>query len=339
MPDDAIEVFRPPCGRLTGVSVLGSGSHAPARVVTNRDLASLGCDEEWIVQRTGIHERRHVAPDEATSDLASAAARQCLEAAECPAADVDLLIVATFTPDMPVPSTACLVQDALGLRAGAMDLQAACSGFVYALTTGMQFVAAGSHRRVLVIGADANSRVVDPSDVRTYPLFGDGAGAVLLGPGDERQGAASYVLGADGSGGHLLCQRMGGSRNPPVSDALPRSEYYLHMDGRPVFKWAVRLVEDSIFQVLEDASLTMDDVDLFIPHQANLRIIHSAAESLGIGLDRVFINIDQFGNTAAASIPLALDQAVQAGRVKRGDLLLLCGFGAGLTWGTMLLRW
>jgi len=326
-------------GRLMGVQVVGIGSSVPGNLVKNEDLASLGCDADWIVQRTGILERRHAPPDMATSDLAVEAARRCIEDAGVDPQDIDLLILGTFTPDMLLPATANVVQEQLGLCAPAFDLQAACASFVYAMITGMQFVASGCSQLALVIGADCNSRVVNPSDVRTYPLFGDAGGAVLLAPGSDRQGLISFAAGSDGSGADLLCRQMGGSRRPytnsPSSDGL----HFMSMEGRPIFKWAVRIVTETIVEVLEAAEMRIEDVDLFILHQANLRIINSAVKDLGIDPVKVYNNLDRYGNTSAASIPLALDEAYREGRIGPGSHVLFSGFGAGLVWATTLMRW
>ncbi len=326
--------------RLTGIQVLGTGSYVPERVVTNEDLRDqYGFEPEWIVNRTGIHERRFAAPHQATSDLCIHAAQRCLQAAECDPGDVDLLIIGTMTPDMSFPSTACLVQDRLKLTCPAFDLQAACAGFNYALITASQFVAAGTSRRALVIGGDTNSRVINPRDPKSFPLFGDGAGATLIGPGTAEQGMIAYQFGADGSGGDLLNRPACGSRLPASVEALDKGLQYLTMDGRAVFKWAVRMLADSTQAVLNKAGCTVQDVRWFIPHQANIRIIHAATDVLGIDRDSVFKNLDRYGNTSGGSIPIALDELVRAGHVRRGDLLLTSGFGAGLTWGTALWRW
>lgn len=326
-------------GSLMGVQVVGVGSSVPDNLVKNEDLASLGYDAEWIVQRTGILQRRHAPPDMATSDLAVEAARRCIEEAGADPQRIDLLLLGTFTPDLPMPATACLVQDRLGLCAPAMDLQAACASFVYAMITGMQFVATGCNQLVLVIGADCNSRVVDPADRRTYPLFGDAAGAVLLAPGSNRQGLVCYALGSDGSGAELLCRQMGGSRLPFTPDPASNGLHYMKMEGRPIFKWAIRMLSETIADVLQAAQITMHDVDLVIFHQANMRIINSVAKGLGIDQQKMFSNLDRYGNTSSASIPLALDEALREGRIKRGDRILFSGFGAGLAWGTVLMKW
>lgn len=325
--------------RLTGIEILGTGSYLPSTVVRNEDLTELGCDADWIVQRTGIRQRRRAAPHEATSDLAYEAARRCLASSGVAASEVDLILVATMTPDMATPSVACLVQQRLGCRAAAMDVNAACSGFSYALVTGMQFIKTGCSRRVLVIGSDIMSRIINPQDNKTYPLFGDGAGAVLLGAGREERGLLSYVLGAEGDGGALLSVPGGGSREPLTVDGLRAGRQYMRMDGRAVFKWAVRLVQDIAAEVVDRAGLTMSAIDLVLMHQANQRILHAVADGLGIDRACVFVNLDRYGNTTAASIPIALDEAVASGRLAAGDHALLIGFGAGLTWGAGVLRY
>lgn len=324
---------------LLGVRLAGIGSYAPENVVTNEQLAEYGFDPQWIEQRTGIHERRIAPPDMSTSDMAVFAGRRCLQVANVDPAEVDLLILATFTPDVSAPASACIVQDRLGIRAPAFDLNNGCAGFMFAMITGMQFVAGGSYRRVLVIGADTASRVTNPQDTKTYPLFGDGAGAVLIAPGDPTQGMISYVLGSDGSGANLLIRSFGGSRGEISAEAIARGDHYLKMDGRAVFKWAVRIVEDSSRAVLRHAGLSPNDVDRVIWHQANTRIMESAAAALGLERGKLFINLDRYGNTSAASIPIALDEAQQSGLIGQGSRVLLSGYGAGLAWGTGILRW
>jgi 3-oxoacyl-[acyl-carrier-protein] synthase-3 len=326
-------------GRLMGVRVVGIGSSVPEKRIRNDDLVALGCDADWILQRTGIVERRHAATCTATSDLAVDAARRCIEAAKIDPGEIDLVLLGTYTPDMLMPATASLVQDRLGLTAPAFDLQAACASFVFSLITGMQFVASGCNRMVLVIGADCNSRILNPADRQTYPLFGDGAGAVLLAPGSKAQGVLSYAVGSDGSGVGLLCRPMGGSRLPFSAADADEDRHFLRMDGRPVFKWAIRVLRDTVSEVLRASGLTLDDVDLMIFHQANMRIINAAVEDLGIAPDKVFNNVDRFGNTSSASIPLALDEAYQQGLIRPGNHILFSGFGAGLAWGTVLMRW
>jgi 3-oxoacyl-[acyl-carrier-protein] synthase-3 len=325
---------------LTGVRVVATGSYVPEGVVTNDHLHNrLGFDSDWIVKRTGILERRHALAHQATSDLCLEAARRCMEKASVQPGDIDLLLLATFTPDMAFPSTACLVQDHLKLNCPAVDLQAACAGFMYALVTGAAYVASGASDLALVIGGDCNSRVVNPNDLKTYPLFGDGAGAVLLAKGRQDQGLLSYSLGADGSGGDLLSRPACGSRLPPTPELLARGLHYMHMDGRAVFRWAVAILCDTIQDVLRAAHVTPGDVHLYIPHQANIRIINAAIDVLHISRQRVFNNLERYGNTSAGSVPLALDEAVAEGRIQDNQLIMLSGFGAGLAWGTALLRW
>ena len=325
---------------LLGVQIVATGAYVPQDVVTNERLErEYGFDPAWIEQRTGILARRRALPHQATSDLCIEAARRAIRAARVDAEQIDLLVVGTFTPDYNCPSTACLVQDALGLDAPAFDVQAACSGFVYALTTAAQYVATGNSRLALVVGGDTNTRIVDPHDRRIAPLFGDGAGAVLLARGESHQGFICYQLGADGSGGPLLEMPAGGTRHPACAADLASGRHYLQMDGRSVFKWAVRALTDTIELLLEKSGMSPHEVALYLIHQANIRIINYAMEQLGIPQHKVFNNLHKYGNTSAASIPLAMDEAFRQGRINRGDTLLLSGFGAGLTWGTALFRW
>lgn len=324
---------------LMGLQILGTGSNAPDNVVRNEDLVALGMDPDWIVQRTGIRERRHAPPGLATSDILVESGRLALEASGVPPEEIDLLVVGTFTADHPVASTAANVQDRLGLFCGAIEISAACAGFVYALVTAAQYVATGASRRALVLGGDCNSRVVDPSDPKVYPLFGDGAGGVVLAQGAAGQGLAAYTLGADGSGGELLYKPMGGSRIPASHEALDAGLGLLRMDGKGVFKWAIRVLVDTITQVLDHAGLTLADIDVFVLHQANLRIIEAAAESLGIDRGKLVINIDRYGNTSGGSVPLALDEACRAGRIQPGMRVLVSGYGAGLSYGTAIIVW
>lgn len=325
---------------LLGVQIISCGSYVPDVVVTNEELATrFGFDADWITQRSGILSRRHARPDQATSDLCVEAARKAIRSARVNPADIDLLVVGTFTPDFSFPSTACLIQEKLDLDCAAVDVQAACAGFMYALVTAAQYVASGNSKLALVIGGDCNSRVTNPQDQRTAPLFGDGAGAVLLAQGEPHQGLLCYQLGADGSGGPLLDRKSGGSRRPPNVEDIEQGLHYLHMDGRHVFKWAVNLVTDTIELVLGKTGMSVHDVSLYVLHQANLRIINSAAEQLGVPPEKLFVNLQKYGNTSGGSIPIALDEAFEAGRIHRGDTLLLSGFGAGLTWGTALFRW
>ena len=328
-----------PIRKLLGVQIVGTGSFLPDNVVTNDDLASLGCDADWILKRTGIHERRHAPKGMGTADMAVGAAQRAMKAAGVKPQDIDLLLLATFTPDRLMPATATEVQDRLGVQCGAMDLAAACSGFVYALVTGMQFVATGGSQRALVIGADTNSRVLDPQDKTTYPLFGDGAGAVVLAPGSPEQGALSYTLGSDGSGADLLCRPTGGVARPYDPAVADDRSHYMQMEGRPIFKWAVRWIEQSSRDMVAAAGIGLEDVNWWLLHQANVRILDAAAESLGIDRERVVMHLQKYGNTSGASIPIALDETMQAGQISRGQNLLIAGFGSGLTWGSTLFRW
>jgi 3-oxoacyl-[acyl-carrier-protein] synthase-3 len=331
---------RPRCRRLTGVRVLSTGSYVPDAVVSNDHLQQrFNFDSDWIVKRTGILERRHALPHQATSDLCLEAARRCIDSAGVKTSDIDLLLLGTFTPDYSFPSTACLVQDHLKLNCPAVDLQAACAGFMYALITGFTYVASGVSDLALIIGGDCNSRVVSPNDIKTYPLFGDGAGAVLLTKGRPDQGILSYSLGADGSGGDLLSRPACGSRLPPTPELLEKGQHFMYMDGRAVFRWAVAILCDTIQDVLQHSEKKAGDIDLYIPHQANIRIINAAVDVLKISRSRVYNNLERYGNTSAGSVPLALDEAMQEGRIKPNDLVCLSGFGAGLAWGTALMRW
>lgn len=331
---------RPRCRRLTGVRVLSTGSYVPEVVVTNGQLFDkFGFDSDWIVKRTGILERRHALPQQATSDLAIEAVKQCIDRAKVKPRDIDLCLVGTFTPDFSFPSTACIIQDKLKLVCPAVDLQAACAGFMYAFITGAAYVASGVSELALIVGADCNSRILNPHDIKTYPLFGDGAGAVLLTRGRSDEGLLAYSMGADGAGGELLDRKACGSRLPPTPELLAAGHHYMYMDGRAVFRWAVAILCDTIQDVLRDAGLTPDDVDLYIPHQANVRIINAACDVLKIPRSKVFCNLDKYGNTSAGSIPLALDEALAEGKLRRGQLAVLSGFGAGLAWGTALVQW
>jgi 3-oxoacyl-[acyl-carrier-protein] synthase-3 len=320
--------------------MLGVGSYVPDAVIDNEHIKQrLGVDPDMVVRQTGVRERRYALPHQATSDLCYEAARRCLDKAGVAAADVDLLLVGTVTADMSFPSTACLVQDRLGLTCPASDVSAACAGFLYSLVTGSAYVAAGLSQRALVIGGDCMSRVVNVNDYKTCTLLGDGAGAVVLAPGRPDQGLLSYTLGADGSGAPLLNRPAGGSRLALTPDALAAGLHFLHMDGRAVFRWAVGTLCDTIQDVLKFGEVRPDEVDLYLPHQANLRIIHAAADTLQIPRDRFFTNIDRYGNTSSGSVPLALDEALTEGRVRPGAKLLMSGFGAGLVWGTALWAW
>lgn len=326
-------------GVLRGIQFASVGSYVPDQIVRNEDLSALGCDSDWITRRTGILERRRAAPDQATSDLALIAAQRCLENAGVSASEIDLLIVATMTPDHVSPSTACLLQHSLGCVAPAMDISAACSGFMYALVTAGQFLKCGAASNALVVGAEVMSRIVNPADVKTYPLFGDGAGAVLLRSTDDMsKGLESFTLGSEGSGSQTLYVPAGGSRQMLTAQLLEQGAQYLRMEGKAVFKWAVNVVSQSARDCMNHAQITVDDLDCVILHQANSRIIDSAVSDFHIDPDRVFMNLNRYGNTSAASIPLALDEAIKSGKLPPGGKSLLCGFGAGLTWGTAVIQ-
>ncbi len=339
MHEMVIHSRRSPIRTITGVQIAATGSYLPDEVVRNEDLAALGFDADWIIQRTGIRERRKAPPEISTSDMAVAAAKRAMEQAGVTGADIDLVILGTFTPDLALPASACLIQDRLGITGPAFDLQAGCAGFIYSMITGMQFVATGASKMALIVGADTNTRAANPADKKTYPLFGDGAGAVLLSSEGAAEKSVTFTIGADGSGEQLLCKKMGGSRIPHSCEGLQDNLHYLQMNGRPVFKWAIRLIEDTTREVLDHANLTLDDIDMFFMHQANVRILDAAASNLGISKDRVPVNLDRFGNTSAASIPILLDESVRNDRIKTGDRIMLTGFGAGLAWGTVLLEW
>lgn len=326
---------------LRGAGIAGVGACLPERVLTNFDLEKIvETSDEWIVTRTGISERRIVAEEEATSDLAIGAARAALAQAGVDARDVDLVIVGTITPDVPFPAVASLVQDRIGAtRAGAFDLSAGCSGFVYGLATGAQFIQGGVYDNVLVIGADVISRILNWQDRSTCVLFGDGAGAALLRPAEPGEGLLSFDLGSDGSGAELLCVEAGGTRLPASQETVAKMQHTVKMAGSEVFKFAVRAIEESTRRALARAQLEVVDIDCFIAHQANARIIEAAARRLELLPERVFMNVDRYGNTSAASIPIALAEAVGTGRVRSGDTLALVGFGAGLSWASAILNW
>lgn len=323
------------------VGVLGTGKYVPDKVLTNHDLEQMvDTNDEWIVTRTGIRERRISSPDQASSDLAYHASVQALENAGLTAEDIDLIIVATITPDSAFPSTACVLQERLGAkRAAAYDLSAACSGFIYSLANATSMIATGMYKHVLVVGAECLSKITDYTDRNTCILFGDGAGAVVLGPVPEGRGFRSFVLGSDGSGGELLHLAGGGSRCPASEQSIQEKKHYIYMEGREVFKFAVRIMGAAALEALEKAGLGKEDVDLLVPHQANIRIIHSALEKLNLPEEKCMINVDKYGNVSAASIPIALAEAAEEGRIREGDCLVLVGFGGGLTWGASVLVW
>ena len=326
---------------LRSVSITGVGSYVPDRVLTNAELERMvDTSDEWIRSRTGIRERRIAADDQATSDLAVAAARRALTSAGLTATDVDLIIVATITPDMLFPSTACLVQYKLGAtRAAAFDLEAACSGFVYALDVGAHFVQSHTYNTVLVIGAEKMSSVVDWTDRNTCVLFGDGAGAAVLQNRPSAHGLLTTCLGSDGGKAKLLELPAGGSAVPTTAASVANRLHYLRMDGKETFKSAVNAMVSAANEALSRCGIPVSQLKCIIPHQANLRILNAVAERLNAREDQLFVNVDQYGNTSAASVAIALDEAVQQGRVLRGDLVLLVVFGAGLTWGAAVIEW
>ncbi|GGH59301.1 beta-ketoacyl-ACP synthase III [Paenibacillus silvae] len=326
---------------LRPVGIIGTGKYVPEKILTNSDLEKMvDTNDEWIVSRTGIKERHIAAPDQATSDLAYEAALKALESAGMTGSDLDLIIVATITPDSSFPSTACILQDKLGAKgAAAFDLSAACSGFVYGLATATSFIQSGMYNNALVIGADCLSRITDYTDRNTCVLFGDGAGAVVVGEVPEGRGFKAFDLGAEGAGGSLLQIEGGGSRLPASAETVENKKHYIYMNGREVFKFAVRVMGTATVEVLRKAGMDRTDVDLFVPHQANVRIIQSAMQRLELPEEKVVVNVDKYANTSAASIPLALVEAAEEGRMKAGDTVLMVGFGGGLTWGASVLVW
>ena len=324
------------------VEIKSLATYVPPRLLTNADLEKMvDTTDEWIMQRTGIRQRHIVDPGVATSDLAAEAAKEAIKRAGLKPEDIDLIIVGTVTPDMLFPSTACLVQHKIGAtRAWGFDLSAACSAFTYSLTVGSQLVAAGGVKNALVIGADVMSSIIDYTDRATCVLFGDGAGAVVLAPSsDPNIGILDFEHMIDGSGGDALCMPAGGSRMPASHETVDQRLHYVKQDGQTVFKFAVRNTGAICERLLKRNNLTGHDLDLFVSHQANKRIIMSAAERIGMPEEKVVINIDRFGNTTAATIPLALNDAVESGRLKKGHLIMLTSVGAGFTVGSLLVRW
>ncbi|MGI6143250.1 MAG: beta-ketoacyl-ACP synthase III [bacterium] len=328
-------------GSRRSVGIVGVGSALPEKIITNWDLEKMvDTSNQWITTRTGIKERRIADPETATSDLALMAGRRALERAGIGPEELDLVLVATTTPDMDFPSTACIVQAGLGAyNAAAFDLEAACSGFLYGLAIGEQFISSGVYETVLIIGAEVLSRIVNWSDRNTCVLFGDGAGACVLRPVTAGKGILSHYLGADGRGGKLLQIPAGGSRLPASTVTVEQGLHYIEMQGAEVFKFAVRIMGEASLEALRRAGLAREEVDFLVPHQANHRIIMAAAKRLGLGLEQVIVNLDRYGNMSAASIPVALEEAVSEGRIRDGDNVLLVGFGAGLTWGAAVLKW
>ncbi len=323
--------------KITAVS-----HYLPERRVTNKDFEkTLETSDQWIFERTGIRERRWVEKGTGTSDLATEATKLLLAQRRIDASEIDLIIVATVTPDMFFPSSACLVQNKIGAKnAWGFDLSGACSGFIYALATGAQFISTGAHRKVLVIGADVMTSIMNPDDRATCVLFGDGAGAVLLEPAEPGEtGIMDFILRSDGAGGQFLYMPAGGSLNPATAETVEKKMHYIVQDGRNVFKYAVRGMADISQEILDKNSIDSKDIKLYVPHQANLRIIQAAVDRMKLDPSRVALNIDRCANTTAATIPICLSEAAESKRIKRGDKVLLASFGAGFTWGSLLLSW
>ena len=322
-----------------GAIIAGTGSYVPEKRLTNDDLSKMvDTNDQWIVQRTGIRERRIAGPTESTATMATAAARKALTAAEITPAELDLIVCGTISGEMVFPSTACFVAAALGLSSTpAFDVAAACSGFIYTLETAANFIKAGRYRNVLAIGAETLSRITDYTDRSSCILFGDGAGAVVLQRGEPTRGLVYTGLHSDGHGWELLCCKPG-SRHPISETLLSERNQYMKIKGREVYKFAVQRFEELIEDALRKCELKPEDIKLIVPHQVNQRIIDSAMDKLGLGIEKAYVNIDKYGNTSAASIPIALDEAVRAGRITRGDTIILVAFGAGLTWANAVIR-
>jgi len=326
---------------MPNAGIIGLGAYLPERCMTNKEFEEfIDTSDEWIRTRTGIAQRRVAAEHEATSDLATKAAQAALENAGITAEEIDLIIVATVSPDMMFPATACLVQDALGAtKAGAFDLQAGCSGFIYGVSVASQFIKTGVYKYCLVIGAETISRILDYQDRNTCVLFGDGAGAAVVGPVEEGYGIMSMELGSDGSGGKYLSLPAGCTRLPASEQTVADRLHYVNMNGKEVFKFAARTVPDAAERLIEKAGIAKSDIDWFIPHQANTRIIEAVMKRLDQPMDKAFMNIENYGNMSGASVPVAMYEAVMQGKVKKGDVVLSIGFGTGLTWGGIVLKW
>jgi 3-oxoacyl-[acyl-carrier-protein] synthase-3 len=325
------------------VTIIGTGSYAPTNIVTNDDMAKIvDTSDEWIRSRSGIGARHFAATDETTSDMACIAGKRAIEAAGIDRSEIDLIIVATMTPDMPFPSTACLVQSKLGLpNVTTFDMQAACSGFVYGLSVANSMLLSGNFKNALVIGAEKMSGILDFEDRTTCVLFGDGAGAAVISatPTADKVGILGALGGADGSDPSLLQQPGGGSAMPATNESIAGRQHFLKMNGKEIFKSAVRVMGQASTDIIEQMGYSPEDLNLVIPHQANMRIIESLAKRLAIPMEKFHNNLDRYGNTSAASVPIALDEAYRAGRIQSGDLVLLVAFGAGLTWASTLIRW
>ncbi|MEG6566016.1 beta-ketoacyl-ACP synthase III [Thermoanaerobacterium saccharolyticum] len=321
--------------------ILGTGSFVPENKLTNKDLEKMvDTSDEWIVTRTGIKERRIAPQSMTTSYMATEAAKKAIGDAGIEASEIDLIIVATVVPDMNFPSTACLVQANIkATKAAAFDIEVGCSGFIYGLSIAKQFVESGTYKTVLVIAADVLSKITNWEDRNTCVLFGDGAGAAIVGQVKEGYGILDNVIGADGNGGMHLYMPAGGSRMPASEDTVKNKLHTIHMNGQEVFKFAVNVMNTATVEVLNRCGLKPEDVDLFIPHQANIRIIDAAMKKLKLSKEKVFINLDKYGNMSAASVIVALDEALKAGKIKNGDIILMVAFGAGLTWGSTVIKW
>lgn len=326
---------------MKSAAIIGTGMYVPPKVLTNADLMKMvETSDEWITSRTGIKERHIVEPGQATSDLAAEAALVAIRNAGMAPADLDLILLATLSPDMLCPSTACLVQHRIGAkRAAAVDIAAACSGFVYGLSLARGAIISGEASHVLLIGAEVTSRFIDWTDRTTCVLFGDAAGAVVLSASHDGRGVVGTVLGADGGGASYIDMPAGGSRLPASAETVAAKQHVLHLKGQDVFKAGVRSMSQAVQDVLKKCGLSTNDIALLIPHQANSRIISAVADSLKFPMEKVMVNVEKYGNTSAATIPLALHEAVAAGRVKTGDLICVVAFGGGLTWGAAVIRW
>ncbi|SNR90407.1 3-oxoacyl-[acyl-carrier-protein] synthase III [Anaerovirgula multivorans] len=323
------------------VGITGTGSYLPDKILTNHDMEKIvETSDEWIRTRTGIGARRVADEKTAASDIASEAAERAMEDAGIKAEDIDLIIVATITPDMPIPSTACIVQKNIGaVNAAAFDVSAACTGFIYAMTIGEQFIKTGFYKNALIIGTETLTKFLDWQDRNTCVLFGDGAGAVVLQRTEEGFGILSSYLGADGKGGESLTLPGGGSRMPATYETIDQRLHCIKMDGSDVFKFAVRVMGAAALKALEKSNLEIEEIDFLVPHQANIRIIEAAAKRLKLPMEKVYVNLDQYGNMSAASVPVALDEAVKKGHIKKGDTVVLVAFGGGLTWGSSVIKW
>lgn len=327
--------------RLRNAAIIGTGMHLPEKRLTNFDLEKMvDTTDEWIVTRSGIHERRIVEPHQKVSDLAIIAGKMALEKAGIAPEKIGAVILATFTPDRQISATACIIQHALGCKnAAAMDIETACSGFIYASSVAIHFIAAGTYDYVLVIGADILSKVIDFTDRNSCVLFGDGAGAAVYGPADGDSGVFDTLLGADGSGAEHIVIPAGGSQMPTTAETAAQRLHYVKINGKEVFKFSSKIVGEMIETVLTRNNLKLSDVGLIIPHQANIRIIEYAAKRFDCPIEKFYVNLDKYGNTVAGTIPIGLHEALLEGRIKKGDIVLLVGFGGGLTWGTIAMRW